>query len=73
MLKSTTIFFTVLLLLFIIYYFLMRQKGRHANTKAHEAIDHLASFLFSKEEISHPGIEPPTFSLRFGYLSTVIQ
>ena len=38
-------------------------KGRHANAK----------FLSSREEISQPGIELPTFSLRFGYLSTIIQ
>ena len=32
-----------------------------------------AGFLSSRDEISQLGIEPPTSSLRFGYLSTVIQ
>ena len=37
-------------------------QGQQANAKAHEAVDHLASFLSlsSREEISHLGIEPPT-------------
>ena len=56
---------------FIIFYFL-EIEGRHANTKAHEAVDDLASFLSYREEISQLGIEPPTSSLRFGYLSTII-
>ena len=38
------------------------------STKAHEAFDHLASFMSSREKISQPGIKPPTSSLRFGYL-----
>ena len=29
-------------------------------------------FSSSREEISQPGIEPPTSSLRFGYVSTII-
>ena len=37
-------------------------KGRHANAKAQEAIDHLASFLSSREEISQPWLEPPSSS-----------
>ena len=41
--------------------------------KAHEAIDHLASFTSSKEEISWPGIELATPSLRFEYLFTIIH
>ena len=41
--------------------------------KAREAIDHLASFQSIREEISQPGIESPTSSLRFGCLSTIIQ
>jgi hypothetical protein len=29
--------------------------------------------MSSREEISQPGIELATYSLRFGYLSTIIQ
>ena len=29
--------------------------------------------VFCQEEISQPGIESPTSSLKFGYLSTIIQ
>jgi hypothetical protein len=43
------------------------------NAKAYEAVDHLTSVLSSREEISQLGIEPPTSSLRFEYLSTIIQ
>jgi hypothetical protein len=28
--------------------------------------------MLGKEEISQPGIKAPTFSFRFGYLSTII-
>jgi hypothetical protein len=48
------------------------RRSRHANAKAQEVVDHLASFLSSREEISQPGIEPLISSLRFGYLSTII-
>ena len=47
-------------------------KGRHASAKAQEALDHLASILSSREEISKPEIEPATSSLRFRHLSTII-
>jgi hypothetical protein len=43
-------------------------KGRQASTKAQEVVDHLARCPSSREEISQPGIEPPTSSLRLGYL-----
>ena len=46
---------------------------RQSNVEAQEAVEHTATFMSSKEEISQPGIEPPTSSLRFGYLSTIIQ
>ena len=46
-----------------IYLFLRQKAGIQANVK----------FTLSREEISQPGIEPPTSSLRFGYLSTIIQ
>ena len=44
----------------------------------HEAVDKLASFVSiererERDEILQSGIELPTFSLRFGYLSTAIQ
>ena len=58
------------MILFIYLFF--ETEGRHANARAHEALDHLASFLSSKEEISQLGIELPTSSLRFGYLFTII-
>ena len=48
-------------------------EGRHANAKAQETVDHLASFMSSREEVSQLGIKPPTSSLRFEYLSTIIQ
>ena len=41
--------------------------------QAQEAVDHLASFPSSREEISQPGFEPPTSSLRFGYPSTITR
>ena len=53
--------------------FFLEPEGRQASAKAHEADDHMASFPSSREEILQPGIEPPTSSLRFGYLSTIIQ
>ena len=40
-------------------------EGRQANAKAREAVDHVTSFLLGREEISEPGIEPSTSSLRF--------
>ena len=37
--------------------FLLRKtEGRHASAKAH-VVDHLASFMSSREEISRPGID----------------
>ena len=35
-----------------------------SSSKAQEAVDHMASFPSSREEISKLGIEPPTSSLR---------
>ena len=37
-----------------ICYFILKTEDRHANAKAHEAVDHLTSFLSSREEISQP-------------------
>ena len=48
-------------------------EGRQANAKAHKVVDHRTSFPSSREEISQPGIKLPASSLRFGYLSTIIQ
>ena len=59
-------FFLFLFILFICLFtfsFFGEIEGRRANVK----------FLSSREEISQPGFEPPTSSLRFGYLSTFIQ
>ena len=57
---------------FLFYFLFFETEGWLANTKAQEAVDHLASFPSSGEDISQPGYEPPTSSLRFGYLSTII-
>ena len=48
-------------------------EGQQTNAQAQEAINHLASFLSSREEISQPGIEPPTSSSKLKYLSIIIQ
>ena len=48
----------------LLFFYFFETEGQHANAKAHEAVDHLASFLSSSEEISQPGFEPPTSSLR---------
>jgi hypothetical protein len=61
-----------MLVAFFFFLFFFETEGRQASAKAHEVIDHLASFLSGREEISQPGIELPTSSLRFGYLSTII-
>ena len=37
-------------------------EGRHANTKAHDAVDHLTNFPSSREEISQLRIKLPTSS-----------
>lgn len=56
---------------FFVFFCFLRHKDIAATQ---EAIDHLTRFfLSSREKISQPGIEPPTSSLRFGYLSTIIQ
>ena len=39
------------------YFCFLETEGRHAMAKAEEAVDHLASFMSSREEISRPGIE----------------
>ena len=52
-------------------FFFFEREVRQAIAKAREAVDHLASFLSSKEEISQLGIEPPTSFLRFGILITL--
>ena len=46
------------------FYFYFETECRHASAKAHEVVDHLTSFLSSREEISQLGIEPPIPSLR---------
>ena len=37
-------------------------EGRHANAKAQEAYDHMASIISSIDHNSQPGIEPLTSS-----------
>jgi hypothetical protein len=54
-----------------LWFFFFEIEGRQADAKAQEAVNHLTSFMSSREEISQPGIKPPT--LRCGYLSTTIQ
>ena len=54
-------------------FLLFETESRHVNARAREAVNHLASVMWSREEISQSGIEPPTSSLRFGYLPTIIQ
>ena len=58
---------------FNLIYFIFEREGRQANPKAHEAVDHRASFPSGREKISQLEIKPPTSSLRFGYLSTIIR
>ena len=48
---------------FIFLKFFFETEGRHASTKTQEAVDHLASFLSSREEISQPGIKKKIFTL----------
>ena len=55
------------------FFIFFETEGRHASAKAQEAVHHLASFPSSREEISQPGFEPPTSSLRFGYPSTITR
>jgi hypothetical protein len=45
--------------------FLVETEGRQAGAKAQGAVYHLASFPSGREDISQPGIEPPTSSSRF--------
>ena len=62
----------LLILFFICFILFFEIEGWHVNAKAREAIDHMVSFPSDGEEISQPEIEPPTSSLRFGYLSCII-
>ena len=56
-----------------LFLFLFETEDRQGNAKAHDTVDHLTNFLPSKHENSQLGIEPPTSSLRSGFLSTIIQ
>ena len=56
--------------LFILFF---DTKAQQASAKAHKAVDHMANFMSSRDEISQLGFELPTSSLRVGYLSTIIQ
>ena len=61
----------VLYVCFFVLFF--ETEDQQASAKAQEAVDHLTSFPSSREVISQLGIQLPTFSLRFGCLSTNIQ
>jgi hypothetical protein len=41
-----------------VLFLLLETKDQHASAKAWEAVDHLASLLSCREEISHPRINP---------------
>ena len=47
---------------FVFFNFFFEIEGQHANVKAHEAVDHLVSFMSSREEISQLGFKLPTSS-----------
>ena len=44
---------------FILFFF--ETEGQHDSAKAHEVFDHLVSFSSSREEISQPEFELPTY------------
>ena len=46
-----------------IFIFILEVEGRHASAITQEAVDHLASFPPSREDISQRGFEPQTSSL----------
>jgi hypothetical protein len=48
-------------------------EGRQASGKVQEVVDHLAGSLSRRKEMSQSVIKPPISSLRYGYLSTIIQ
>jgi hypothetical protein len=54
-----------------LFIYLELEGWQQANAKAQKTVDHLASFPTSGDEISQPGIKPPTSSLKCGYLSTI--
>jgi hypothetical protein len=58
---------------FLYLFFNFEIEDQHVTAKAQETVDHLAIILSGGEEISQPGFKPSTFSLRFGYLSIIIQ
>ena len=64
--KITSVFFIFIFLSF------WRRKADMPSPKHKRQLTTWQVFLSSREENSQPGIEPPTSSLRFGYLSTVI-
>ena len=53
---------------FIFFFFFFEIEGRHAGTKAQDAVAHMASFVSSREEISQSEIEPPTSSLTTSWI-----
>ena len=55
----------------IIHFLCFETEGQHASARAQETVDHLASFMPSRETILRAGIKSPTSSLRLGYLSII--
>jgi uncharacterized membrane protein YcaP (DUF421 family) len=51
--------YLLLVIGFFFFFSFFELKGRHANVKAQEAVDHLVSFMLGREEISQLGFEPP--------------
>ena len=58
---------------FFFFFLFFETEGWQASAKAQETVDHLTSNMSSREEISELETEPPTSSLRFGYLLTFIE
>lgn len=64
MILSVTYYWEFIYLLYL--FFKRRPIGQ-------EVVDHIGSILSSREGISQPGTELPTSSIRFSYLSIIIQ
>jgi hypothetical protein len=57
-----SLFLSFFIFFFFFYFFLFEAEGQQASAKAHEEVDHLASFPLSREEISLSRIKLPTSS-----------
>ena len=58
---------------FSLFFFLFGERRSTGQRQSTWGSWPLGKFLSTREEISQLGIEPPTSSLRVGYLSTIIQ